>query len=367
MLEWMLERMHMRTRLPSLIGGAVAAAAVAAFSIATVAGQGAGKTPWGHPDIQGLYNTAWLTPLERPAQVEAPSLTPQQAAAAEKAAADQRQRRALPSDGNRTAPPFGGDGSTGAAGNVGGYNNFWIDNGEEYFSINGERRASIVVDPPDGRIPPTTPEARKRQAARLAPTADAGEQVATVTRGAYDNPEVRPLAERCILGFGSVSGPPMHPVLYNNFKQIVQTPTHVMILVEMNHDARIIPFSKTHGPNTNRKWLGDSIAWWEGDTLVIETTNFTTKTRYRGATEDLKVTERFTRMDDKALLYRFTIDDPATWTRPWSGEFPFVMAKAGEQLHEYACHEGNHSFTGILKGERLLDGERAKGIKGSAR
>ena len=159
----------------------------------------------------------------------------------------------------------------------------------------------------------------------------------------------------------------MHPVLYNNFKQIVQTPTHVMILVEMNHDARIIPFSKTHGPDSNRKWLGDSIAWWEGDTLVIETTNFTTKTRYRGATENMKVTERFSRLDDKTLLYRFTIDDPATWTRPWTGEFPFVQAKAGEQLHEYACHEGNHSFTGIMKGERLLDGERAKGIKGSAR
>ena len=111
----------------------------------------------------------------------------------------------------------------------------------------------------------------------------------------------------------------MHPVLYNNFKQIVQTPTHVMILVEMNHDARIIPFSKTHGPDDNRKWMGDSIAWWEGDTLVIETTNFTTKTRYRGATENLKVTERFSRLDDKTLLYRFTIDDPATWTRPWSG------------------------------------------------
>ena len=162
-------RLDMRKRLPVAPGRASWRLRPSRrLSVVTVAGQGAAKaarTPWGYPDIQGLYNTAWLTPLERPAQVAATTLTPEQAAAAEKAAADARQRRALPSDPTRTAPPVGGDGSTGASGNVGGYNNFWIDNGEEYFSINGERRTSIVVDPPDGRIPPTTPEARKRQAA----------------------------------------------------------------------------------------------------------------------------------------------------------------------------------------------------------
>jgi hypothetical protein len=369
----------MRNRVPSLLGAFGVAALVAATSAATVEGQGeAGKpraaantpkTPWGHPDFQGLYNNAWLTPFERPA--EGATMTEEQAAALAKVAADRREERALPSDPNRTAPPFGGDGSTGAAGNVGGYNTFWIDNGEQYFSINGQRRTSIVVDPPNGRVPALTPEARKRQAARLAaftaPTSDAPENVRTQAAGAYDNIEQRPLAERCILGFGSVSGPPMLPVLYNNFKQIVQTPDYVMILVEMNHDARIIPINKPHGPAANRKWMGDSVARFEGDTLVIETTNFTNKTRYRGSTENMKVTERFTRLDDNTLLYRFTIDDPATWERPWSGEYPFVKAQADDHLYEYACHEGNHAMTGILKGERLLDAERAKGFKSNAR
>jgi hypothetical protein len=320
------------------------------------------KTPWGHPDLQGLWNVATMTPLERPDDAKGRLiLTEAEVRKLEGASAARRENRARPSDGNRQAPPVGGDGSTGAAGNVGGYNNFWVDPGDTYNKVDGQFRTSIIVDPPDGRIPQTLPEAVKRNQARLraTPTSDAPENVETRAPGAYDNPEQRPLGERCIMGFGSVSGPPMLSVLYNNFKQIVQTPTHVMILVEMVHDARIIPFKTTHAPDSIRKWMGDSIARWEGDTLVVETTNFTDKTRFRGASEKLKVTERFNRAGDGTLLYRFTVEDPSTWARPWTGEYSWAAAKPDDHLYEYACHEGNYSFEGIMKGERLLDEERA--------
>jgi hypothetical protein len=345
----------------------VTAGAVAAIAALLPIGLGAqskstAKTPWGHPDLQGLWNVATMTPLERPEEAKGRlTLTEAEVRKLEGANAARRENRARPSDGNRQAPPVGGDGSTGAAGNVGGYNNFWVDPGDTYNKVDGQYRASIVVDPPDGRIPQTLPEAVKRNQARLraTPTSDAPENVETRAPGAYDNPEQRPLGERCIMGFGSVSGPPMLSVLYNNFKQIVQTPTHVMILVEMVHDARIIPFKTTHAPDNIRKWMGDSIARWEGDTLVVETTNFTDKTRFRGSSEQLKVTERFNRADDGTLLYRFTVEDPNTWAKPWTGEYSWAAARPDDHLYEYACHEGNYSFEGIMKGERLLDEERA--------
>jgi hypothetical protein len=343
------------------------AGAVAALAALLPIGLGAqskstAKTPWGHPDLQGLWNVATMTPLERPDDSKGRlTLTEAEVRKLESANAARRAQRARPSDGNRQAPPVGGDGSTGAAGNVGGYNNFWVDPGDTYNRVDGQYRTSIIVDPPDGRIPPTLPEAMKRNAARLraTPTSDAPENVETRAPGAYDNPEQRPLGERCILGFGSTSGPPMLSVLYNNFKQIVQTPTHVVILVEMVHDARIIPFKTTHAPDHIRKWMGDSIARWEGDTLVVETTNFTDKTRFRGASEKLKVTERFNRVDNGTLLYRFTVEDPSTWARPWTGEYSWSAAEPDDHLYEYACHEGNYAFEGIMKGERLLDDERA--------
>jgi hypothetical protein len=343
--------------------GAVAGAIAAALSIGLGAqSKSVAKTPWGHPDLQGLWNVATMTPLERPDESKGRlTLTEAEVRKLESANAARRANRARPSDGNRQAPPVGGDGSTGAAGNVGGYNNFWVDPGDTYNKVDGQYRTSIIVDPPDGRIPPTLPAALKRNAARLRaiPTSDAPENVQTRAPGAYDNPEQRPLGERCIIGFGSTSGPPMLSVLYNNFKQIVQTPTHVVILVEMVHDARIIPFRSAHAPDHIRKWMGDSIARWEGDTLVVETTNFSDKTRFRGSSGELKVVERFNRVDDRTLLYRFTVEDPTTWARPWTGEYSWALAGPDEHLYEYACHEGNYSFEGIMKGERLLDEERA--------
>jgi hypothetical protein len=304
-----------------------------------------------------------MTPVQRPASANGKlTMTDAEAKAAEQSQAAMRARLAQPSDGSRQAPPVGGDGSPGPYGNVGGYNYFWIDPGETLNRVDGQLRTSLIVDPPDGRMPPTLPEAVQRNAAarRATPTSDAAENTETRAPGAYDNVEQRPLGERCILGFSSTSGPPMLPTyFYNNMKQIVQTKDHVMILTEMVHDARIVPFRSEHAPAGIRKWLGDSIARWEGDTLVIETTNFTDKTRFYGSSEHLKVIERFNRVDDRTLLYRFTVEDETTWARPWTAEYTWGIAGPGDQLYEYACHEGNYAMEGILRGERLLDAEAA--------
>jgi len=368
----------MRIRFLTLAGVAAVAIGVASFLSATLAGQtqtssasprpalpaAEARTPEGFPDLQGVYNTATLTPLERPDPNKL-VLSEDEAQAIEKTEAARIERASRPSDGGRDAPPVGGDGSTGAAGNVGGYNHFWLDRGNSTIVVDGQRRASIVVDPPSGQVPPVNAEAQKRAmaAVRATPTSDAPENVESAARGAYDNPEQRPLGERCLLGFGSTSGPPSLPVLYNNFKQIVQTKDYVMILVEMNHDARVIPLNKPHAPAHIKKWMGDSVARYEGDQLVIETTNFTNKTRFRGASENLKVTERFWRVDDKTIMYRFTVEDPSTWSTPWTGQYPWVLGESDERLYEYACHEGNYALGDILRGERLLEAEAAAAQK----
>jgi len=314
------------------------------------------RTADGHPDLQGTYDIATMTPLEREPGTPL-VMTKEEAARLEKVRADRVRRLAQPSNGDRNAPPVGGDGSSGAAGNVGGYNNFWVDNGTECFSIDGQKRMSIIVDPPDGRIPQMTPQARQRGARFARPTSDAAENDPGFEGPtAYDDPERRPLGERCLLGFGSTSGPPSLPVLYNNFHQIVQTPDTILILNEMVHDARVIRMNATHLPATIRKWMGDSIGRWEGDTLVVDTTNFTDKTRFRGSSENLHVVERFSRIDAATLRYRFTLEDPQTWTLPWSGEEAWPLT--GERLFEYACHEGNYALGDILRGARLRETER---------
>jgi hypothetical protein len=314
------------------------------------------RTPDGHPDLQGLYFTATITPLERPVEFgDKLVINAEEAAQIERQSLERNQARNTDSRADRNAPPVGG--------NVGGYNNFWIDRerGTDVITINGQYRTSLIVDPPNGRIPALTPEAQKRNARRAGTsvrlTSDAPEEAASSGTGAFDDVELRPLGERCLLGFGSTSGPPALPVLYNNHKQIVQTPEYIMILNEMVHDVRIIRMNQPHAPKSIRKWLGDSVGRWEGDTLVVDTTNFTDKTRFRGSTENLHVVERFTPIDAKTILYQFTVEDPTTWTRPWTAEYPWNASD--EQLFEYACHEGNYSMQGILKGERLLDTEKA--------
>ncbi len=304
------------------------------------------RTTDGHPDLQGIWNAATITPLERPAQFGGKMTVTEAEAAAyakeflETSSLDRRD---------------GGD----AADRSRAYPNYFTDRGTTLARIDNTIRTSLIVDPADGRIPPLTPEGKKRvdREASFRAATDAGEQAGTSGQGVYDDPELRPLAERCLLAFGSSSGPPSLPVLYNNFKQIVQTPDHVMILVEMVHDARIIPLNRPHAPKNMRKWMGDSVAHWEGDTLVVDTTNFSGKIAFRGSSENLHVIERFTRVDANMILYRFTVDDPTTWTRPWSGEYPWVAT--ADPLYEYACHEGNYALGDILRGARLLEKEAA--------
>ena len=319
----------------------------------------------GHPDLQGIYDLATLTPIER-APGTPLTLTDQAAAALEKAVAAQKAASEQAISGERGAPPKGGDGSRGAAGNVGGYNTFWLDPGSSYTVVDGQKRASLVIDPPDGRVPPMKAAARQRALASIArPTSDTQESNdpgLETAPGAYDDPERRPLGERCLLGFGSTSGPPALPnYFYNNLHQIVQTEDQVMILNEMVHDARVVRMNDQHLPNTIRRWMGDSIGRWEGDTLVVETTNFTDKTRFRGSSENLRVIERFTRTGPQSLQYRFTIDDPETWDKPWTGEFTWPATN--ERIFEYACHEANYALPGILSGARQREAETAASRK----
>ncbi|MGH9385550.1 MAG: hypothetical protein ACRD2N_14810 [Vicinamibacterales bacterium] len=305
----------------------------------------------GKPDLQGTYDIASMTPLERPAGTPL-VMSKEEAAKFERERAERVERLARPSSGDRSAPPVGG---VGPAGGVGGYNNFWIDNGTQYYTIDGQKRRSIIVDPPDGRVPAQTPEARQRAASRFArPTSDGQENDPGFDGpNAYDDIERRPLGERCLLGFGSTSGPPILPVLYNNLHQIVQTADSVMILTEMVHDARIIRMNSEHLPKTIRKWLGDSVGRWEGDTLVVDTTNFTDKTRFRGSSENLHVVERFSRIDAKTLRYQFTVEDRSTWVKPWSGEEAWPATS--DLMYEYACHEANYAMENILRGARFRE------------
>jgi hypothetical protein len=322
------------------------------------------RTPDGHPDLQGTYDLATLTPMERPAGSKL-VLSPDEASKLERqrAALQDISERAVKAD--RPAPPKGGDGSTGPAGGVGGYNTFWLDPGSSYTIVDGQKRASLVVDPSEGRVPPYIPAAQKRVLALLArPTSDAQEskEVGLEPAGSYDDPERRPLGERCLLGFGSTSGPPALPdYFYNNLHQIVQTKDSVMILNEMVHDARIVRMNAPHLPKTIRRWMGDSVGHWEGDTLVVDTTNFTDKTRFRGSTEDLHVIERFSRIDERTLLYRFTVEDPNTWARPWTGEYAWPATD--QHIYEYACHEANYALMDILRGARLREAEEAAKVK----
>ena len=287
----------------------------------------------GHPDLQGIWTNATLTPIERPSAFKGKStLTEAEAAAFEKTSIDASNidRRDGGADADRSRA----------------YNNLFIDRGSELARVDGVKRTALIIDPPEGTVPPVTAEARQRNAARIR------------TANRFDSVNDRPLGERCLMGFGSTSGPPMMPVLSNNNYQIVQTPDAVMILVEMVHDVRIIRMNGTHPPGTVRQWLGDSIGRWEGDTLVVDTTNYSDQTRFRGASPNLHVIERFTRPDAGTILYKVTIDDPATFSKQWTMEYPFVSTPG--PIYEYACHEGNYAMTDILGGARRDDAEAGK-------
>ena len=284
------------------------------------------RTEWGHPDLQGTYTFRTITPLERPPELAGKEvLTPEEAAEWE-AYENQRQNRDLIID------------SVGGAGYPPGvisYNEFWYERGRETVE---DRRTSLIYDPPDGRLPPMNAAGRERSA-RIA-------QMRRISAG----PEARTLNDRCIMN--NRTGPPMISGSYNNNMQLVQTRDYVMILSEMVHHARIIPFAEEHD-TVHPKWAGNSIAHWEGDTLVIHTRDFYHWYGWRNTSPELEVVERFTRIDDSTLDYDITVTDPLTWDESWSARLP--MREIDEPIYEYACHEGNHGLTGILAGWRRYD------------
>ena len=317
------------------------------------------------PDLSGTYDVSTLTPLNRPKEFgNSLNLTPEQANKIildnQNRGADRSRNRgpitqAPPSGG---APPIGiGDEfrESSGAGNVGGYNNFWVDPGSDVIQVNGTFRTSIITDPPNGRMPSLTETAMDQalQRRKLRRPNDGTAWWLNVDgNGPYDGPEMLGISERCVVGFTGAT--PTFPSLYNNYKRIVQTDTHIMILIEMVHDARIVRLNSEHLPKDQSSWLGDSIGWWEGKTLVIDTLNFITASRQaRGGSEDLHVIERFTKLDNGDLHYSFTVEDPEVWTKPWSGEY--TWRSTDEKVYEYACHEGNYSMGGILRGARLLE------------
>ena len=309
------------------------------------------RTSDGHPDLQGNWSNATITPLGRP-RGRGPVLTPDQVAEIEGRREEFIEVLSATSDPNREAPAVGGV-RTGdfafdaASGGTGGYNYVYIDGGDRVAIYNGESRSSLVTNPADGRIPSLTPEARQRRSER----GEFNRQF-----GAYDNPENRPLSDRCLMSFGSNAGPPMLPnYFYNNNYTIVQTADHIMIMTEMVHDVRIIRMGeRVPLPEQVRPWMGDSWGHWEGDTLVIETTNLHPLQRFNGNPSDnLKVIERLTRVDQSTINYEFTVIDPETYTAEWGGEVPM---KALEGLiYEYACHEGNYALGAILSGARYQE------------
>jgi hypothetical protein len=288
------------------------------------------RTPDGQPDLQGVWNAATLTPLERPASLAGKAFfTDQEAAEFEKQSltdvdADRR-------DG-------GGAADIGRA-----YNEFWRDRGR----VVPTRRTSLIIDPPEGRIPALTAEAQRRNAAR-----------AEARRlHPADGPEDRSLAERCVAV--SNAGPPMIPANYNSNYQIVQAPGYVVILSEQIHDARVVPLDgRAHVAGQVRQFLGDSRGRWEGNTLVVETTNFTDQTAYQGSGEGLVLTERFTRTAPDTMVYEFTVNDDASFVRPWTAQL--FMTRTDDLLFEYACHEGNYGMEGVLSGFRAEERRTAK-------
>jgi len=287
------------------------------------------RTPDGRPDLQGLWNNRTLTPLERPRNLAGKEFfTEEEAAEYERAIVQNREQD--PNDGvSDVADP-----------------KVWW---ERAIRVVPNRRTSLIVDPSDGRIPPLTPEAQKRMA----------EARAASRQHPADGAADRSLQERCLLS--PTSGPPMLPGPYNNNYQIVQTPDYLMIAIEMIHDVRIIPLDgRPHLSPTLRKWLGDSVGHWEDNALVVDTTNFTDQTHFRGSDRNLHLIERFTRTGPETILYQFTVEDPTAFTKPWTAELP--MTRTAGPMYEFACHEGNFALERILSIARQAEKDAAQAV-----
>ena len=326
----------------------VGPAAAQTSPAAAAKGYKAPRNALGQPDFSGVWSNATITRLERdPKYGDRLVLTPDEAKSIE-GASDQRNARLRANTDQSKKVDDLPECQSGAQGAACGYNAFWTDPGTRLVRIGQEARTSILTAPANGRLPsrPTTAGGRAR--AQLG--------------GNFDNPENRALGERCIVGFGGTSGPPMMPVLYNNHYQIQQTGDSVVILVEMVHDARIVRLGGVHPPASVRTWMGDSIGHWEGDTLVVETTNLRREEGLRGPEDNMKVIERFTRISQQQILYQFEVVDPAAFSAPVKGEEALNFTK--DKIYEYACHEGNYAMTGILAGARQAEKE-GKAIEGN--
>ena len=317
----------MSHRLRTSLSAVAAVAVIVSLSAVPAAAQSdAPRTAWGQPDLQGVWDCRSITPLQRPERLENQEFLTEEEAAELEQAAVARDAAAWDREARRTE----------AGGNVGAYNNFWMDRGQKAV---GTRRTSLIVDPPNGRMPEQTTAAQQR----------AGVRRDYRREHPADGPEDFSNGVRCILGFNA--GPPFTPSAYNNNMQLFQTPDHVVVVTEMVHTARIIPLDGSpHLPSNVQQWSGDSRGHWEGETLVVETTNHTDKTRWRGSTPDMRLVERFTRVDAETLLYEFTVTDPTTWTAPWTAAVPLLLNP--EPMFEYACHEGNYSMGVMLAGTR---------------
>jgi hypothetical protein len=315
------------------------------------------KTSAGQPDLQGIWSSASITRLERDESYGTQlNMTPEQTSKLEAQIQNGNKAASQPTDTSATVqdvnskceiPRF-------AKGVGCGYNNGWIDQGDTVMRVGGQPRTSFITSTANGRLPAYQPGKSMSTARRRS-----SEDPEAGPAGAADNPEDRSLGERCLLSFGNASGPVMLPRLYNNNYQFVQTKDEVAILVEMVHDIRHIHLTtKQHLPSNVRPWMGDSIGHWEGNTLMIETTNFPEiqARQFYGASTDLKVTERLTRTGPKRMLYKFTVEDPTIWSQPWSGEYEFSAAPG--PIYEYACHEGNYGLEGILAGGRADDAKK---------
>jgi hypothetical protein len=300
------------------------------------------RMPWGDPDLQGIWTNATLTTLTRPEEFEKLVLNDKEAVILEKyglfGEEQQKEYEDLP------------EGDLQAGEDVGGYNVAWMDPGTKVLRVNGEARSSIIVDPEDGQVPYNL-WGRGRFY---------WQGYKWMTR--HDNPEERPEGERCIVGFGSTGGPPMLPVLYNNHYQFVQTPDEVLILVEMNHNVRTIRLDGAPLPRAVKPWLGDSVGHWDGDTLVVQTTQFHPQQNLRAAikhqlymTTDTVVEERFTRINEHEIFYQFTLTDDSIYKQAWRGEL--MLRTAEGPIYEYACHEGNYGLPNILAGARQAEEE----------
>ena len=299
------------------------------------------RTAWGKPDLTGLWDFRTLTPLERPAnQANKEFLTEEEAAKLERETVE-RNRELDQRPAERAAA--GGNVDRRNDGTPGFYNNYWLDGGTKPVST---RRTSLIVDPPNGRVPALTPAGQKR----------ADERRAYLRDHPADGPEDRSASDRCITGFNA--GPPLTPGGYNQNMQVVQTKDHVVLVTEMVHTARIVPLDgRPQLNNRLREWSGEARGHWEGDTLVIETTNFKQERGWRGATGNMKLIERLTRLDANTLEYKYTVIDPDTWTSPWTASIPLSLSQ--EPMYEYACHEGNYAMPGILSGQRVEEKEAA--------